>query len=472
MKTSNKILLALIFIALGLLGFAYFSFATTIVQQTLSGTSAGTSNNSTNYVDQGLGTELTGDFKGVYFKATAGSTGNARLSLYECTTSVRTSCTGAVWTSGDIVIHDTGLHDYYASSSAPNYTLISSKYYYLDFYPTTANTISPSGTTSNNYANGACTRLSGGSWGTCSNSVLDLYFIVDGIVGGIDTRTHIDWINPVDGDKTASRSIDFNLKYYFNTTTHDETIYNQILILACSLIDVTPYNQNLNDCEQLNFEPEILNYDTLIDETVTFTLNTDGAYLLIAEYWNGVVEETNCAWLDFFCETERPLFLAGNAININVATESISWEAINDAVGKDAVSVLCGAGDAPWYDVADLTAGYICKVMVFLFYPASTIGGQNTQLNDTWTNLGDKLPFALYFAPYNTFYSMSETTASNSFGTFTMPIMGLATLSFDFKSFKDNNGDFLDSLSEYINYFLWFWFALYIFKDLTSKKDK
>lgn len=284
------------------------------------------------------------------------------------------------------------------------------------------------------------------------------------------TTTRIEWVYPFEGESTASRTIDFELTYYFNSTTHDSSIYTQILILACSLINVSPFNQNLNECERLYFEPEILNYDTTVTEGATFTLNTDGAYLLIAEFWNGIATPSYCSWWEIFCDEEQVEVLVPNAININVATTSIGWDSIIDAVGtnKTATSILCGDSDAEWYDIADLTAGYFCRVLVFLFYPDATLGGQNTQLNALWNNLSDKLPFALYFAPYSKFYEMSNETASSSFGAFEMPIMGLATPSFDFKDFKDNHGDFLDALTTPINYFLWFWFALYIFRDLTG----
>jgi len=284
------------------------------------------------------------------------------------------------------------------------------------------------------------------------------------------TTTRIEWVYPFEGASTASRNIDFELTYYFNSTTHDSTIYDQLIVLACSLINVSPFNQNLNECERIVIEDEILNYDSTITVGLNDTLNTDGAYLLIAEFWNGEEENVECAWWNILCDETTIEVLVPNAININVATTSIGWDSIIDAVGtnKTATTILCGDGDAEWYDVADLTAGYFCKVLVFLFYPDATLGGQNTQLNSLWSNLGDKLPFALYFAPYNKFYEMSSETASSSFSAFSMPIMGLATMSFDFKAFKDNNGDFLDALTTPITYFLWFWFALYIFRDLTG----
>jgi len=471
MKTSNKILLALVFIAFGLFGYIYFSFASVIVDQTLSGTSAGSASTGSNTaVDQGLGTGLSGNFSSVRLKAQASSTGVFRVFLYECTTAVRTSCTGSVWNSSPR-INTTALTDYYASS-AVDYALDASKYYFIDIDRNDGGTVSPNGTTSNNYSNGACTRLSGGVWGSCSNSVLDLYFIAEGTQLGVDTRTHIDWVYPIDGTMTASRTIDFELEYYFNSTTHDDTIYTKVLIQACSLINVNPFNQDLNTCERIIIEDEILNYDTLVQIGITQTLKTDGAYLLIAEFWNGVATPSFCSWWEFTCDAQEVKVLVPNAINVNIATEAISFDSILDAVGtgKTATSILCGADDADWYNISDLTAGYICKVLVFLFYPDATLSGQNNQLNALWNNLGDKLPFALYFAPYDKYYEMSSTTASASFAVYTMPIMGLATMSFDFKTFKDEHGDFLDLWAVPISYFMWFWFGLFVFRDLTSKK--
>lgn len=291
---------------------------------------------------------------------------------------------------------------------------------------------------------------------------------------GILNYTHIEWDNPQDEEATASQSIDFQLTYYFNSATHASSSFNKLLIMACSLIDVSPFNQNLNTCEKIIMEDQI-SYDELITVGKTESLKTNGAYLLVAEFWNGVSSNSNCSWWEISCTDERVQVLTPNAINIQVATSAIGWDSMINAIGSnyDATMILCGADDAEWYQVDDLLAGYICKVLVFLFYPDSTLGGANNQLNQLKDNLNDKLPFALFFAPYSKLTDLSNATASTSFATFYMPIAGKATLSFDFKSFKDSStGDFLDVIAVPINYFMWFWFALYIFKDLAGNNSK
>jgi len=395
------------------------------------------------------------------------------MSIYSCATSDRAGSCTSDW-AGLATLTSTLLTDYTATASLGSLEINPARYYFLNWYKTDGGNVTLSGTTSNNYTAGNCIHWNGVSWVACTNSVNDVYFIVNGDTCTTTgcTTTRFQWIYPVEGTSTSSRTVDFEYTYYFNSSTHDPNVYTRILFIACSLIDVTPFNNALNDCERVDF-PNVITDQTVL-ATKEFTFNTDGAYILIGEFWNDVSTNSYCSWWEVFCDEERVQVLVPSAININVATTSISWDSLMGAVGntKEITNILCGSTDAEWYDIADLTAGYMCKILIFLFYPDTTISGQNTQLNALWSSLGDKLPFALYFAPYDKFYDMSSETASNSFSAFSMPIMGLATMSFDFKAFKDDHGDFLDAITTPINYFLWFWFALYLFRDLTGSREK
>jgi len=279
MKISTKILIGLIFIAIGLFCIAFLGSADTLYSQTSDNANTSSITFGGLIASQYLGTGLSGTIEKVTIK---GGDSTTNLVLYQCDSAPTNPwdyCTGGgAWVgldsdgypgfNGTLECANGFCTGYPYNIEAPEFD--NTKYYWLVAYKLGGQgSTTVRGTTSNLYANGQC--YDDNSSGTCGNSINDLWFTInspESCTGTGCETTRIEWVYPFEGEETASRNIDFELTYYFNSTTDDATKFTQILILACSLINVSPFNQNLNDCEQLHFETEILNYDATITETV------------------------------------------------------------------------------------------------------------------------------------------------------------------------------------------------------------
>ena len=334
------------------------------------------------------------------------------------------------------------------------------------------------GTTSNVFSRSSVYR--GSTPGTPDSVIEDSYFAIhsayyEGEPPGeepstlpwaniFSDRSGWTWVYPVDNTLTSSKSIDFELQYYFDTRYHASSSFSKYLIYACEL---GGYNSgqpfDFDSADGCNyFTGDLSDYDVSVDLNFTGWVSTSARHIGYAGFWNGVSEVTECSWWQFWCGASSPQFFSGETVLFDVYKTSISWEDIVVPGSKAGVQGLCGASDVPWYDVNELVPAYLCEVTVWFFYPNADI--TKSSFESMKNQLMVKAPFGYIASSFFEIYNLTGTEASSSPGVIEYSFLGTDIEFINYQKIRSQFGELIDEVGSWIVVFGWVAFAFIVLR--------
>lgn len=275
--------------------------------------------------------------------------------------------------------------------------------------------------------------------------------VYSGNAGGTDTRIIIN--SPT--ASTTSKIFDVNFEYYLNSETPKANEFNYIIFQLCSLAFPN------DNCHRFSFTPTTIN--NLNNETIELTATRDGYHLLLANFWNGVEENTTCPWWNLWCAEQIIEIGPGTSQRFNVATTTVVFELPQWIEDAD----MCGA-------LSGFTETMMCNALTFLFVPNPNSLNRFGELQSL---LATKQPFGFFFMvkeninnAINSDFTAGESLVinlgENSIGNFTV---------FNFENAKTTFNDFGFNDSQIIQIMLWFpwiFFGIYIWFRFIKKNEE
>lgn len=279
--------------------------------------------------------------------------------------------------------------------------------------------------------------------------------IYDTTITPSNTQTRIEWISPA--TSTASTTYNVQLKYYFNSETDSTSTFDKILLQICPInFDGECYENSAN----ITYNNLLTLSMPVTDSPITWVLGT-------ANFWNGVNENIQCSWWEFWCEEETLIIGKGTSKKFNVATTTYEIATFLD-VSKETIINACEE------DSNFATEG-ICKTIIWLFYPEDNTGQAMINLTNS---LGNKIPFA-YIKLLNT--KVNSISATNTpWIDYTVQIgsttdqFNLGTIKiFDFPHAKEELGETtLNTITQWLINLMWIAFGIYIVSRIVMISSK
>lgn len=269
-----------------------------------------------------------------------------------------------------------------------------------------------------------------------------------------ENQTRINWISPRN-TVTPEANFDVEFQYYLNTSTHDPNIFNNILI------NITP----INDTQKPNQKYTITNLqtNTLTTQTINFpAMDSTGYHLGLINFWNGVNENINCSWWEFWCNEENIILGPGDSSRFNVATTTIQ---ISNPLERETIMNACGDG---------MFDGAICRALTWLFLPDNSTAERFLSITE---NLGRKIPFAflkLLDDKIETLEVTGTTWNEYELDLNTGNQYSLGTIKvFNWAEAKEKIGtDNLNTIAEWIKNIIWICFAIYVLMRINNITNK
>lgn len=193
---------------------------------------------------------------------------------------------------------------------------------------------------------------------------------------------------------TASRTFDVDFNYRMESSYPQASEYTHILFTLCA--------RSYSNDECLKFSAPVDTLGSAHSDTLEIMAERDGYHLLLANFWNGVSEDTTCSWWQFFCEEETALIGVGTSVNFNVATTTIDADVPEWILNGD----FCGEMDG-------LVDSAMCNALAFLFVPDSASLDKIFTLDDV---LAQKQPFGFFFLVQKKMTEVGETTGEAGSG--------------------------------------------------------
>jgi len=209
-----------------LVGFLIGNYAEASISQTIKTDSI--TRNAGGYIGQGLGTGLSGTITDITMSGSAAANSAGYIYIWENNT--------AVWDSAEIYKVYTGNINFTTAqtditTANVNYTLNPNKYYFIWFANPNQN-FTAYGTPNNLYANGNCRQ----DWTDGCSSVLDLYFIVNGIGAApsltVSSPIYSPNYNPLIFSGSTTNAFRLKISYGNTTPTANTNIYDTGVVLS------------------------------------------------------------------------------------------------------------------------------------------------------------------------------------------------------------------------------------------------
>jgi len=208
----------------------------------------------------------------------------------------------------------------------------------------------------------------------------------------LNSSTYINITAPTSTTASRTFDVDFNYQMLDNYPQADE--FSHILFTLCA--------RSYSNDECIKFSTTTASLNSSHSSTIELTAVRDGYHLLLANFWNGVSENTDCPWWNIFCEEETSLVGVGTSVNFNVATTTIDADVPEWILNGN----FCG-GLSGLVDVA------ICNALAFLFVPDSTSLDKIFTLDEV---LAQKQPFGFFFLVQQKMTEVGATEGSAGAG--------------------------------------------------------
>jgi len=216
----------------------------------------------------------------------------------------------------------------------------------------------------------------------------------------LNSKSFLEITYPINGSSINEESseLTFNLAYrgYRDSSDNQSAEADLILGQFCPMDTATDSwaIDNNADCEKFTVASSTV-ADQLFNGTKEITLDSNGYYLGMINFWNGVSEEISCSWWEPWCEPTSIIVGKGDSVRFNIASTtiyhipSVQLNAIDNLLHKAPWGYITLISDM-WVDVSNATATATPNLTIVMPTSNTVFSGKSLTLWD-WSYAKDLL---------------------------------------------------------------------------------